>query len=310
MNYSTYASVKDLIDAVKSPSDWEETMRKHEVDRGKSYGIRYMRSCIKDIVEGNNGGDTVKLQTAIDATFGDHSYESSLTSEVESNINSSNEYYKEKFKFVNRQTSGGRVDVQRFLNGDPRCWFDVRKRKAETRAVRVFAPMGGVWDVTTEMMRVCGALSCAVSEILESNGISVELWASCICNGTIGKCGSGCSRLHGSEASLCQLVKVKDASQYCDYGMINYVTGDSQFYRSVVWADRILYGVKSLANDKYFCSYGSSTDFDRSCIPPDEDHDADYDIVVPRIYTIEDARKWLNEDFNEMMDNMGEEKND
>ena len=39
-------------------------------------------------------------------------------------------------------------------------------------------------------------------------------------------------------------------------------------------------------------------------IPPDEDHDAETDIVVPRIYDIDDAKAWLETNLNKAVCNV------
>ena len=227
---------------------------------------------------------------------GPHDYEARIISNIESSI-LSDDFFKKRFSFVNRQTLGQRVDIPRYLNGDQRCWFAVKRKKKPNRAVRVFAPIGGQCTVSSEEMAVCGALSCAIVEMLEANGINAELWASCCVQGVFENMSTNPHPRDPTWDNLCQLVKLKDSCDYCDYGMVNYVCGNSQFYRNIVFKDRISHGISLMQSGLRFDSIGGSYNFSREYIPEDEDHDADLDIVVPRLYNIEIAREYIHNEF-------------
>lgn len=284
MTYSVYPSVAALVEAVKvesppEPKGW----------RNKLYLTKWNRMSRGTIFTG-------KTSKVISEVFSPHPYEASLVSSIEEEI-LSDDFFKKKFAFCNRQTVGQRVDIPRYLNGDQRCWFATRRQKRIQNAVRVFAPMGGRSNITKDQMAVCGALSCAICEILESNGIAVELWASC-CATEVFECGRECPEEDKCE-DICQLVKVKDSNEYMDYGFINFVTGNHHFYRNLVFKDRILAGIASYNSgvNKMFYSVGTSYNMSKELIPPDEDHDTNLDIVVPRIYEIEEAKRYLKERF-------------
>lgn len=285
MTYSVYPSVAALVEAVKvssppEPKGWRSKAYRTEWDR-MSRGTSF------------NG----KTKQVISEVFSPHPYEASLVSSIEAEI-LSDDFLKKKFSFCNRQTVGQRVDIPRYLNGDQRCWFATKRQKRIQKAVRVFAPMGGWCDITKEQMAVCGALSCAVCEMLESNGIAVELWASCCSENVFGP-----ERNEYPEEEkwmdICQLIKVKDSNEYMDYGFINFVTGNHHFYRNLVFKDRILAGIAAYnsGGHKMFDGVGGSYNMSKELIPPDEDHDANLDIVVPRIYKIEEAKQYLQERF-------------
>lgn len=216
--------------------------------------------------------------------YGDHSYESKITASIERNI-LTNEYFQSKFQFHSRQRTGQRVDIPRYLAGDPRHWFSMKRTNVKRISVRVFAPMGGVYDVTKKDMEVCGALTCAAVEVLESNGIGVELWASCV--------SEGC-RYENKDTDICTLIKLKDVGQYTDYGMINYITGNSWFYRNIVFKDRI---IASCRNGGKYKSVGGSVNFRRNLIPQEDGYDIDLDVVIPRIYNIKVAKSWIENDL-------------
>jgi hypothetical protein len=151
--------------------------------------------------------------------------------------------------------------------------------------------------VSSEEMAVCGALSCAIVEMLEANGINAELWASCCVQGVFANMSTNPNPIDPTWDHLCQLVKLKDSCDYCDYGMVNYVCGNSQFYRNIVFKDRISHGISLMHSGLRFYEIGGSYNFSREYIPEDEDHDSDLDIVVPRIYNIERAREYIQNEF-------------
>lgn len=299
MNYSVYASVNDAVAAIQKKPDFEGFAKdrpdcRHNMDTGEEEW--------DEITFGDSfyGGGTEKV---VNDFMGEHSYEAKLTSSIESQMETET-FYKKRFRFHNRQIVGSRVDIPRYLNGDQRYWFAIKKIKMPNKAIRVFAPMGGQYSVSARQMQVCGALTCAVVEALETQGISVELWASCCCSGVF----RALDDVDGEELNalkadpdwqcICHLIKLKDSSQYCDYGMINYVTGNSGFYRNVIFKDRILTGMRGTSRGLCFSSCGASYNFGRSLIPPDEDYDPKNDIVIPRIYELNEAKHWLEHTFN------------
>lgn len=299
MYYSVFASVQDVVKQAHNPPNWEQLKQQYPKDR---YEVERMENEWNSFVYGGSfhGGGLAAVTKKFE---GDHSYEATITANIESQFESEN-FYKKKFRFHNRQIQGQRVDIPRYLNGDPRYWFSVKKIPMPNRAVRVFAPMGGLYGISSRQMQVCGALSCAICEALEANGIAVELWASCCCSRIFGF-RDGLSDEERSRIAvdrdwrdICHLVKLKDSSQYCDLGMINYVTGDSGFYRQIIFLDRIYAGAKRYASGVKYTSCGGSYNFSKDLIPPDEDHNVETDIVVPRIYDIEEAKRWLEQNLN------------
>jgi hypothetical protein len=291
MQYSVYSSPEELVKACNTKPDL----------KGVGYDASYEW---KNITDGEEfyGGSTAHMTKEF---YKEHSYEAKLTANIEDQFDTE-KFYKKRFKFQTRQTVGCRVDIPRLLNNDPRYWFSVKKIVAENRAVRVFAPMGGLGDVTESELRVCGATTCAVVEALEANNIAVELWASC-CSHSVFRVGISYNGVKdGTENDICQLIKLKDSSQYSDLGMINFVTGHHGFYRNFVFKDRILTALKlDNANvDISFLGMGSSYNFPKEYIPQDEDHDASKDIVIPRIYELSRAKKWAEEKLPKIINNI------
>jgi hypothetical protein len=215
-----------------------------------------------------------------------------ITKEIQTN-----NFVKDKFKFRNRLTVGSRVDISRYLSGDLRCWNSVKKTRSKAMTVRVFAPMGGLGHVSRKELQICGALSVSVTEAIESLGINVELWASCICGSMLRKYNNIKQIQEEDEDAICTLIKIKDSEQYCDYGMIEYITGDSYFYRNIVFKDRYLSAMTRVDDGLYLWGDGRSYNFKKEALQDDDDFISDFDIVVPRIYDIDEAKKWLENDF-------------
>lgn len=300
MQYSVYPNVRALVDNALNEPDWnklENQTYENVTRRSLEYYIQHAKQEWKEYTESRSSFSGKKgTKGVVEEYEGPHDYEARIISNIESSI-LSDDFFKKRFSFVNRQTLGQRVDIPRYLNGDQRCWFAVKRKKKPNRAVRVFAPIGGQCMVSSEEMAVCGALSCAIVEMLEANGINAELWASCCVRGVFANMSTMPEPKDPTWDNLCQLVKLKDSCDYCDYGMVNYVCGNSQFYRNIVFKDRISHGISLMHSGLSFYEVGGSYNFSRIYIPEDEDHDADMDIVVPRIYNIDGVREYIQNEF-------------
>lgn len=306
MQYMVYASPQAAFDAVRTEPDWDALSSQYGFGN-----VDYMKASWKSYNAKWNGGTFEKVESEF---HGDHAYEAGLMFHVEQELKSA-DFFKKRFVFQDRLTCGQRVNVGRYLAGDARCWSSVRRKATKNFAIRVFAPMGGLGVVSAKEMRVCGALTCAVVEAIEQNGICTEVWASCECAHVLG-CRTGIT-LGEREANglcgsgwddVCTLVKIKDSSEYTDYGMLNYITGNNGFYRNIVFKTRVLCGVNLLPLGGKFTFMGASRNFDRENIPPDEAFDSSLDIVLPRIYEIEEAKKYLANDFIKQFDKIQERK--
>lgn len=278
MIYSIHTSPAHAVEAalgVKDPITGEYKMPQFITEDKAISDWRYFT---------NYSSFSGSTETVAKEFYGDHSYESKITASIERNI-LTNEYFQSKFQFHSRQRTGQMVDIPRYLAGDPRHWFSMRRTNVKRMSIRVFAPMGGVHDVTKKDMEVCGALTCASVEVLESNGIGVELWASCVSE----RCRYG-----SKNADICTLIKLKDVGQYTDYGMINYITGNSWFYRNIVFKDRI---ISACRNGGQYRNVGGSVNFRRDLIPQEDGYDIDLDVVIPRIYNINVAKSWIENEL-------------
>lgn len=293
MNYLIHNSVEQMLVEAENAPDWEAARKKYP---NESRYINYnMKGKWYSLTKGTAfNGETSKV---IEECRGKHEYEARIMSDISSNM-MSDDFMKKIFTFRNKQLVGQRVDIPRYLSGDQRCWFATKKIKKIAQAVRVYAPIGGMLNVSKENMQVCGALTCSVVEKLESEGINVELWAAYFLPDFFHK------RVNANDddgMKVCGLIKIKDSSEYSDLGMISYVTGNNHFYRNIVFKSRIKFaydvfmqtGIKSRCDGSYH-----SSNFLEEYILPDGEYTKENTIVIPRIYHMDSAIQWFNNKFD------------
>ena len=292
MNYLIHNSVEKMLVEAENTPDWEAARMKYP---SESVCIDFtMKRRWYILTKGT--AFTGNTGTVIKECRGEHEYESSIMSDISHSM-MSDDFMKKRFTFRNKMLVGQRVDIPRYLSGDQRCWFATKKIKKIAQAVRVYAPIGGVGNVSKEEMQVCGALTCSVVEKLESEGINVELWAAYFIPDFFHQ------RVNTNDddgMKVCGLIKIKDSSEYSDLGMISYVTGNDKFYRNIVFKSRIKFaydvfmqtGIKSNCGGNY-----RSSNFLEEHILPDGEYTKENTIVIPRIYHMDEAKQWLNNKF-------------
>lgn len=293
MNYLIHNSVEQMLIEAENAPDWESAIKKYP---NESRYINYdMKGKWNSWTKGTAfNGETSKV---IEECRGEHEYEARIMSDMSSDM-MSDDFMKKRFTFMNKQLIGQRVDIPRYLSGDQRCWFATKKIKKIAQAVRVYAPIGGMGNVSKEGMQVCGALTCSVVEKLESEGINVELWAAYLLPDFFHQ------RVNANDddgMKVCGLIKIKDSREYSDLGMISYVTGNNYFYRNIVFKSRIKFaydvfmqtGIKSNCGGNYH-----SFNFLEEYILPDGEYTKENTIVIPRIYHMDSAIQWFNNKFD------------
>ena len=293
MNYLIHNSVEQMLVEAENAPDWEAARKKYPNESG------YINNNMKRSWDRWTNGTAFhgKTSEVISECRGEHEYEARIMID-KSHSMMSDDFMKKRFTFRNKQLVGQRVDIPRYLSGDQRCWFATKKMKKIAQAVRVYAPIGGLGNVSKEEMQVCGALTCSVVEKLESEGINVELWAAYFIPDFFHQ------RVNTNDddgIKVCGLIKIKDSSEYSDIGMISYVTGNNHFYRNIVFKSRVKFaydvfmqnGIKSKCEGNYH-----SSNFLEEYILPDGEYTKENTIVIPRIYHIDSAIQWFNNKFD------------
>lgn len=95
---------------------------------------------------------------------------------VLSEINTA-DFEEQKWEFKQRLEEGDVIDVNRYLDGHERFWSGVRKTMRTKQVVRIYLNIGGNCNRTETELAVSGASAVTLTEVLESMGIGVELWA-------------------------------------------------------------------------------------------------------------------------------------
>lgn len=159
-------------------------------------------------------------------------------------------------------------------------------------------------------MSICGSVTCSVVDALETNGVNVELWGACSCTEVLSSVdNNGIDYIRESGDHLCTLIKIKDSEQYPNIGLIDFVTGDSYFYRNIIFKDRIYTSACMLKTHgvSYRGMLGHSYNITKDILPYDESYNIDLDIIIPRIYKIEEAETWLSTTFIDMLNKITKE---
>lgn len=206
--------------------------------------------------------------------------ESSLVNDVMGEFKSL-EFDEVKWKFAQRLVEGDSVDVNRYLDGQERCWLGVKRQRKRKKVVRIYSEFGGHCGRSANELAVNGAMAVTLCEILESMGIGVELWA---CTYTKG--------VGYNDIDILEMIKVKASDEFADLGMINYVTGNNHVFRNTAFRNwgRILH-----ENNKGDLSWGLGHhgNLTMEILEGRQEDKADGTILIPSIYNVEDAKRWM-----------------
>lgn len=295
MMYSIWTNPVSLVESVRKGV--ENRMFLGHGQKMRKARELWKHLCTRSEFFGEDGTEGVAREF-----YGPHEYEAKITFELQKEL-ACKDFFKTKFAFASRQTVGQRVDIPRYLAGDQRCWFSTKRQKRTVPCVRVFAPMGGHGKVTAEQMEICGATTCAIVEMLESSGIGVELWMAC-CAGKVAKCfarppSETDQQSETNPGHTCQMIKIKDCGEYCDIGMVNYLTGNSHFYRNIVLKDRFMLVMKYANQGRYPLTTGASYSFRKEHLPIEDEYNSDLDMFIPRIYDMYTAKMYIRSNFSE-----------
>lgn len=175
---------------------------------------------------GFNGKFSDVKDEMINQKFGDSA--SCLNDELRNVISIINttDFLIDKWAYERKLDSGDAINMDRLLNEGEVYWCGVRKRRTEKKVVRLFCGIGGKFLRTKEELAMNGAAAVGIAERLESDGVPVEIWAAVVGRGTFG--GNGIN-------DISIAVKIKDAYEFCDLGMIGYITGNNHFFRNIMF---------------------------------------------------------------------------
>lgn len=265
----------------------------------------------EDKLKGMNKLLALRFATQEDSFFGNHEElyqkwkrhdvkkEAGMMSGVLSEINTA-DFEEQKWEFKQRLEEGDVIDVNRYLDGHERFWSGVRRTMRTKQVVRVYFNIGGNCKRKETELAVSGALAVTLTEVLESMGIGVELWACAFSTGVGHMRDEKCKCVDGGT-----LIKLKGSDEFSDLGIINYMCGNAKVFRN-----QMLISLCQLAEDNGIeCDSGLGRHREASAsdigLTDDEDKNA---IFVPSFYEVEDAKVWLKNMFTNLNETLGKTK--
>lgn len=213
----------------------------------------------------------------------DVKHEAGIIAGVMDNINTS-DFVEHSWEFRQRLEEGDMIDVNRYIDGHEKFWCGVRRCLRNKQVVRVYLGLGGNCGRSKEELAICGAVGVTVTEVLEAMGIGVELWGGCFSTGLFA---------NGDNGGV--VVKLKDSNEFSDLGMVNYICGNAHVFRNYFFRSWCLLGKRD--NLDTTNNLGRCRDFNAKDIGLDEEEERTA-IVIPQLYNVEGAKKWLIEMFN------------
>lgn len=135
-------------------------------------------------------------------------------------------------------TSGGAVDVGRWLTGEPECMFSFVPMPNERmgRVVKIFIDYGASAQFSAEFIRERGIVLCALVDTLQKMRVACEVWGETAV--TFG------NQIHST------VVKLHDATAQMDIDELMFALANPSMLR------RITFSVRELAGCGPSCSYG------------------------------------------------------
>jgi len=194
------------------------------------------------------------------------------------------EFLENAWEFKQRLEEGDIIDVNRYLDGHEKFWCGVKRCYKNKQVVRVYLGIGGNCNRSSSELAICGAVGVTVTEVLEAMGIGVELWG-----------GSFSSWLFRNGDNGGALVKLKDANEFADLGMVNYICGNSHIFRNYFFRSWALLGERDGLSVE--SNLGHSREMNAEDIGLDEE-EARTAIIVPQFYDVNSAKSWLVDMFN------------
>lgn len=224
--------------------------------------------------------------------------EAGIMSGVMSEINTA-DFEEQKWEFRQRLEEGDVIDVNRYLDGHERFCSGVRRTMRTKQVVRIYFNIGGNCNRRETELAVSGALAVTLTEVLESMGIGVELWACAFSTGV------GWTRKDNEISDCGTLIKLKGSDEFSDLGIINYMCGNAKVFRNqmfISWCQ--LAEDNGIECDRSLGSHREASASDIG-LTDDEDNNA---IFVPSFYKVEDAKVWLKNMFTNLKETLGKTK--
>jgi hypothetical protein len=274
-----YDSIKDFVDDVsKKPDKFKSDSNRHQWETWASSTGGFH----------GNFNNIVKTVATHDVKR-----EASMLAGVMNEINSA-DFIERSWEYKQRLEEGDIIDVNRYLDGHEKFWCGVKRSWRTKQVVRVYTGAGGNCGRSKEELAVCGAVAVTLTEILESMGIGVELWSISPSSGLFTNYDDGQT-----------LIKLKGSDEFADLGMINYITGNDTVFRNGVFRS----WCKLAEREGFTCN--ESLGRMKTPTAEDiglEDCETETAIIVPQMFNISEAKRWLLDLMKALPSKMGNKK--
>lgn len=181
---------------------------------------------------------------------------------------------------------GDAIDIGRYMDGGEKYWTGVRKTRRAKPVVKVFFGFGGGAKRTAKELAVCGMTAVALTEALESAGYATELTAVCSASKVF---TFGVKTPRNANWQTVS-VRLKDSHEYTDVAMVNYFCGNAAVFRHGMFRTYMKMAEEVGCDTEYGMGFAQPISLDELGIPEEERATS---ILVPKIYDVEEARKWL-----------------
>lgn len=236
---------------------------------------------------------------AVYSKWRDHNVkkEASMMDGIISDINAS-EFKECSWVYKTRLEEGDSIDINRFLDGHEKFWCGVRRVMKDKKVVRVYLNIGGSCGRSREELAVCGAVGTTVCEVLESMGIATELWAASMSRNLF-------DYSDGKYTNGGTVVRLKDSNEFADLGMINFICGDSHVFRNIIFRSWWMLGERIKQQPSGCLGQHAELSMDDLGL---EEEERDGVLIIPSLYNVEEARKYLINFFNGVREKQTGEK--
>jgi len=265
--YNVYQTAADFFKAAKAVSKAQLGCFEHSLET--------FADCENGRRNSFNGSWTHTCTVFDECTF---KAEASLTDDIIDEI-CTTDFSEMKWKFMQQLEEGDSVDVERYLAGQERCWNGVRRVPKQRKAVRVYVNFGGNCGRSKEELAVAGAVGVTFAEIMESMGVSAEIW--------------GVHFNHGMDAygnDYVDMVKLKAQNEYSDLGLINFMLGDAGVFRNGFFRTWTAAAARNGFDTAFGLGQSRLCSLDMLGLTPAEQKSA---VMVPQLFSVEDAKAWL-----------------
>ena len=244
--------------------------------KNDSSGYTIFRDCTLSSENGFHGSWAKTLRTFKESSF---SPSASLTDQIINELDTV-DFHEIRWKFLTHLEEGDEVDIERYIGGHERCWNGVKRMRRMRHSVRIYINFGGNAVRSSSELAVAGAVGVTFAELMESMGLSSEIWA------------VHCSlEVDMNDNHYINLVRLKAQNEYADMGLVGWFLGNDGVFRNALFRQHILSAAKKGLDVHMGLGHSTSIHLSQIGLTSEEQRSS---ILVPSLFSIEEASEWLS----------------